>query len=805
LFLQKVSDEQSSDASQVQGGEMQAAVSEVSSVNLSQEENLDEGLSIVGSVGNDSVTRADEVSEQVIKSDVVSSPIAKFFWSLKEAFFPSVNSKKVNETPRTDSGKPPISEPSAEVVGDSEVSEKLSTEEKLKLIELEKIYREGQVSILDLIAPSAFQVSVNTLEVGGVYAQSFYVYTYPRYIEANWLSPVVNFDATVDVSQFVYPIDSYAIMKVLRKKVAQMQSVIRMEANRGKVRDPGIETALEDAEELRTRLQRGEEKFFQFALYLTVFHEDPKKLERLAKQMESLLGSRLVLTKRADLRMERAFNSTMPYCMDELDVARNMNTSALSATFPFTSSDLTSDEGILYGLNRHNDGLIIFDRFKLENANSVVFATSGAGKSYAVKLEILRYLMFGTDVIVIDPENEYEALANTVGGTYLKISLNSDQRINPFDLPRPMENEETQAGDILRSNIINLLGLLKLMLGEMTPAEEAILDKALIETYALRGITMDLIDPSQFEMPTMMDLQNILSTMDGASELSQRLNKYTEGTYSGIFNMPSNVDINSGLMVFCIRDLEDALRPIAMYIILNYIWSKIRSKLKRRLLVIDEAWTMMQHEDSAKFLFGLVKRARKYYLGISTITQDVEDFIASPYGKPIVTNSSMQLLLKQSPAAIDNIKKLFNLTDGEKYLLLNSGVGQGLFFAGLKHVAIQIIASYSEDKLITTNPEEILAAQAQMAAYETETSALEQEEIKSAEAARKNPLSTQMSDQSKISNENSVNGNLINEVSAVASSEPETPALSNSEASSETESKEKSDSGVDYGNSLPNL
>ena len=585
---------------------------------------------------------------------------------------------------------------------------KAKEEEKKQYIEAEKIYQEGLAAIKDLIAPSSMEIEYDKIRIDGVYAQSFYVFSYPRYLDVNWLAPIINFDVTMDISQFIYPISSAQIMKILRKKVAQMQSSIRINAEKGQVRDPGLETALEDAEQLRTEIQRGQEKFYQFALYFTLYADNEKKLEKVAKQLESLLGGKLIMTKRAQLQAEHAFNSSLPMCLDELYTIRNMNTGPLSTTFPFTSSDLTSDKGILYGINRHNDSLIIFDRFALENANSVVFAKSGAGKSYAVKLEILRLMMMGTDVIVIDPENEYEALANTVGGTYLKLSLNSDRRINPFDLPKPVAGEEVQPGDLLRSNVITLQGLLKLMLGAITPEEESLLDKALIDVYAMKGITMALLDPSTYEPPTMEDLYRILNSMDGATSLVQRLSKYTTGSYSGIFNKPTNVNLSTGMMVFCIRDLEDALRPIAMYIILNYIWNRVRSELKKRILVIDEAWTMMQHEDSAKFLFGLVKRARKYYLGVSTITQDVEDFIKCDQGKSIITNSSIQLLLKQAPSAVDVLAKIFNLTEGEKYVLLNSGVGQGLFFAGLKHVAIQIIASYTEDKIVTTNPEELL-------------------------------------------------------------------------------------------------
>ncbi|MBD3156558.1 DUF87 domain-containing protein [Candidatus Peregrinibacteria bacterium] len=596
----------------------------------------------------------------------------------------------------------------------------MTPEEKNRFKEAEKAYQEGLATIRDLISPSSMDIEFDSIRVEGMYAQTFYVYAYPRYLDSNWLSPVINFDVTMDIAQFIYPIDSSAIMKVLKRKVAQMQSSIRMAAEKGNVSDPAVETALQDAEELRTQIQRGQEKFFQFGLYITIYAEEKKKLRKVAKQLESVLGGKLVMTKKADFQTEHGFNSTLPLCIDELEVMLNMNTSPLSTMFPFNSAELTSNKGILYGLNRHNDSLIIFDRFSLENANSVVFAKSGAGKSYAVKLEVLRSLMFGTDVIIIDPENEYEALCDTVGGSYMRVSLNADRRINPFDLPAPIKDEVVQPGDLLRSNIISLHGLLKIMLGGVSAEEEGMLDKALTDVYALRGITMETEDPSSFPPPTMEDLYDILNSMEGAKGLATRLAKFTQGTYAGIFNKPTNIDLTSGLVVFSIRDLEDALRPIAMYIILNFIWNRVRSSLKKRLLVIDEAWSLMQHEDSAKFLYGLVKRARKYYLGVTTITQDVEDFVKNSFGKPIITNSSMQLLLKQAPAALEMLQKIFNLTEGEKYMLLNSGVGQGLFFAGNKHVAIQVIASYGEDQLVTTNPEEMLQAEAQQAEYEGE-------------------------------------------------------------------------------------
>jgi len=588
---------------------------------------------------------------------------------------------------------------------------KKKIEEEKLLKEAEKKYRDGMATIRDLIAPSSMEVNFQWVRIGDTYAKTFFVYSYPRYIEANWLSPVINFDVTMDLSMFIYPSENAKIMKVLRNKVAQMQSTIHMNRERGMVRDPAIEAALEDAEELRDQLQRGQEKFFHFGLYFTIYADDPAKIKKVQANLESILGGKLVLTRPADLQQEHGFNSVLPICTDELEIFRNMNTSPLSTSFPFTSSELTSNDGILYGLNRHNDSLIIFDRFSLENANSTIFAKSGAGKSYAVKLEILRSMMMGTDVIVIDPENEYEKLCEVVGGSILKVSLNSDRRINPFDLPKPLKDEIVKPGDLLRANIITLHGLFNLMLGKLNPTEEGILDRALLDTYALRGITMETENPGEKEPPTMTDLHEVLEGMRGAESLAERLQKFTGGTFSGLFNQKTNIDLDGGLVVFQIRDLEESLRPIAIFVILNFIWNRVRSSLKKRILVIDEAWSLIQHEDSARFLYGLVKRARKYYLGVTTITQDVEDFLKSDYGKPIISNSSLQLLLKQSPSSIDALQKVFRLTEGEKYLLLNSGVGQGIFFAGLKHVAIQIIASYTEDKIITTDPEEILKNQ----------------------------------------------------------------------------------------------
>lgn len=570
-------------------------------------------------------------------------------------------------------------------------------------------YEEGLQKTLDIIAPSGMEVKRDEVILNDLHSRTLFVYNWPNYAYPNWLTETVNFDAQLEISHFIYPASNKAILKMLRKKVAEMRSSIRMLEQRGIVRDPALEAALQDAEELRDLLARGREKLFQFGMYITIYAEDSVRLKKLQTDLESILGGKLILTKPAMFQMEHGWISTLPLCLDELEINRNMNTSPIATSFPFSSPDLTDDHGILYGINRHNDSLVIFDRFDLPNANATVFATSGAGKSFTVKLEILRSLMFGTDVFVIDPENEYVELCKTVGGTFIPLSLQSSNRINPFDLPMAVRGEDAQTGETLRSATITLHGLFKLMLGTLTPAEDGVLDKAILDTYALKGITLQTPDPSQITPPTLSDLVDVLKTTEGGEHMAQTLKKYTEGSFAGLFDQPTNVELNNQMIVFQIRDLEDQLRPIAMYVVLNFLWNRIRADFKKRFLVIDEAWNLMQHEDSARFLYGLIKRARKYWLGVTTITQDIEDFVNSPYGKPIITNASLQILLKQSATAVDNLQKLFYLTDGEKYLLLNSDVGQGLFFAGNKHVAIQVVASPKEQSIITTKPEEVAA------------------------------------------------------------------------------------------------
>lgn len=578
-------------------------------------------------------------------------------------------------------------------------------EERKRLTQARQVFEEGMTSLKDIIAPSAFRITPNYLIINDSFVETLFVFTYPRFLNTNWLSPIIAYDATMDISMFIYPQESKAVLEDLRNRVGRMQATYSINREKGEVSDPKLETAIQDAEELRYRIQQGSEKLYLYSLYFTVYAKSEKELKANIDHLETTLGGALIYTKSAILQQEQGFNSTLPLGNDEIYITRNMDTDAISTSFPFTSVDLTSDNGIFYGFNGHNQSLIIFDRFDLANSNCTIFATSGAGKSYTVKLECLRYLMIGTDIIVIDPENEYQTLCEAVGGTFIPISLNSEKKINPLELPETTEGEEENA---LRSSIVSISGLMNIMLGQLTPEESAIMDKALKETYALKDITEDP-KTHRNPPPLLQDLYNILINMSGGESMGRRLQKYTEGSYSGLLNHPTNIDLKTNFIVFSVRDLEESLRPIAMYVITNFIWTKIRVNLKRRILVIDEAWNLMQYEDSARFLHNLAKRSRKYYLGVTTISQDVEDFLGSKWGKAMISNSAMQILLKQSPASIELIGKTFNLTDGEKMALLESNQGEGIFFAGMNHVLIKIVASYTEHRLITSNPEEVLA------------------------------------------------------------------------------------------------
>ena len=574
-----------------------------------------------------------------------------------------------------------------------------------KLLTAEQIMAQGSVTIRDIIAPSAIEIDFNSLKIGNTYFRTLFVLGYPRFVSANWLEPLINFDHSLDTSMFIYPVEGKSVLDELHRKIAEMEAEIQSDIQRGRIVNPDTKARLEDARTLQEVLVKGIERFFQFGLYITIPAKSEQELNEVTNQVISTLGSLLIIAKATTLEMEKGFKSTLPYAIDYFMVTRNMDTTSLATTFPFTSSELTASEGIMYGINEHNGSLVVFDRFSLENANSVVFAKSGAGKSFLVKLEAFRYFIFGTDIIIIDPENEYENLCKAVGGEYVSFGFNSPVRINPFDLSA----HYTPGEDELSMKILSLHSFFKVIMGQLTPTEEATLDRSLILTYRMKGITPDPATQTN-EAPLLEDLYKTLIGMEKpeAASLAARIEKFVKGSFRGLFDQPSNVTLRNPFTVFSIRDLEDALRPIAMFLILDHIWTQVRRKLKKRLLIVDEAWYMMQHPDSAAFMYSMAKRARKYYLGISTISQDVDDFLHSDHGRAIVNNSSIQILLKQAPSAIDHIVDTFYLSEGERYLLLSANVGQGLFFAGPHHVAIRVLASPEEYQLITTNPRELL-------------------------------------------------------------------------------------------------
>lgn len=564
----------------------------------------------------------------------------------------------------------------------------------------------GMVDVKDIIAPPAIQVEFDYIRVGEIFYRTLFVSGYPRFVGANWLAPVINFDHTLDLAFFYYPVEAKGILDDLRRKIAEMEATVNGDLEKGRVVDPAVRIAMEDAQSLQEQLVAGIERFFQFSFYITIPAESLDELNNITKQVESTLGALLIVTKHATLQQEAAFQTTLPTFTDKLLVTRNMDTTSLATTFPFTSSELTANEGIMYGINEHNGSLIIFDRFTLENANSVVFAKSGAGKSYLTKLEAVRSLMLGTEIIIIDPENEYKALCEAIGGEYINFSVNTSSKINPFDLSGIFEEGENELG----LKILSLHSLFRVILGNMTSTEDAILDRALITAYKLKGITPDPSTQTKAP-PVLEDLYEVLlnSAEPEARGMAERIEKFIKGSLSGIFDQQSTININNTFTVFSIRDMEDELRPVGMFVILDYIWTKIKKDRKRRLLLVDEAWYMMKHPDSASFIYSIAKRARKYYLGLTTVTQDVEDFLASDYGKAIVTNSSIQILLKQSSASIEQIVETFYLSEGERNLLLAADVGEGLFFAGNNHVAIRVQAAPHEHYLITSNPQELAA------------------------------------------------------------------------------------------------
>ncbi len=648
--------------------------------------------------------------------------------------------------------------------GKKKTTESVVTPEQQKeQKELEKLkqFSRGLVTIQDIIAPEAIEVDFTFQKINDTYSRTLFVSGYPRSVPANWLSPLINFPHQLNVSMFVYPVDSGEILDNLKRKITEMEAEIQSDLRAGKISNINTEVKLEDARFIREELAKGSERFFQFGLYVTITAKDKDELDRVTKSIQSTLGAMLIVSKKATLQMDDGFKTTLPMGVDKLMVTRNMDTTSLATTFPFTSSELTMETGIMYGINEHNDSLVIFDRFKMENANMVIFAKSGAGKSYTVKLEILRQLMFGAEVIVLDPEHEYEDLSQAVSGEYINFTFSSQAKINPFDLSNLYEEGENELGQ----KIISIHGLLKVMLGEMSAQQDAMLDRALVAAYKAKGITPDPATQTN-EPPLMEDVYKALIGMEDkeSNDIAARLEKYITGSFRGIFDQKSNVNFTNQLTVFSVKEMEEAMRPIAMYMILDFIWTRVKKDLKKRLLIVDEAWYFMKHPDSASFIHSMVKRARKYYLGITTITQDVEDFLHNDYGRAIVTNASIQFLMKQSTASVPILAETFYLSQGERQLLVTADVGEGIFFAGQNHVALRVVASDEEHQLITTNPEEVFKRQQMLKQQALAAAAPQQQSQRATPPAATRPPVTQQNLQQKMQPQNSTLPKMLNSI-----------------------------------------
>src|SRR3989337_1978931 len=602
--------------------------------------------------------------------------------------------------------------------------------------------KSGSVSVVHLISPSSVEVDFKNIRVGDKFFRTFFVVDYPRQVSPNWLSILIDYKETMNISMFIYPVESKDVLANLRRKISEMEATLQSDAEQGLEPDPKIGAALEDAIALREELARGLERFFQFGLYITLAADSVENLDIKTKELQSLLSSNLLVVKPATLQMEDGFKTCLPAGIDKLFITRNMDTTSLASTFPFTSYEISHPNGILYGVNTINNSLAIVDRFSFENANEVVFGKSGSGRSFLVKLEILRQMMVDAEILIIDPEDEYRILCHALDGEYINFSKSSEVKINPFAL---LQEDMTDAQ--LGIKILSLHGLLKTMLGDMSPTQEAIRDRAIVLCYKQKGITPD---PATYknEPPILEDLYKTLLNMEepDAKDLSFRLEKYVKGGFSGLFNQQTNYNIKNQLTVFSLKQLEDVLRPIAMHVVLDFIWNRVRTKLKKRILVVDEAWYLMKHPDSASFLQGIAKRARKYYLGVTTLTQDIEDFLSSDYGKSILSNSSVQILLKQNSSEVEVLAKTLFLSEGEKQFLVTAQVGEGLLFAGQNHVTAQFVASQYEYDLITSKPQDILAHEEEAATATSPTPVSEDASIADAQSAPGEQPETQAQD-----------------------------------------------------------
>lgn len=549
----------------------------------------------------------------------------------------------------------------------------------------------GEQDNLDILSYAGLQEQADYLCIDGVYIRTLSVTGYPYIASSGWLDNLINFNHDADISYHIEEVDALSALPKLHRKITELESTRRAMMNAGKIVGSEITDPLESAMELRDKIQRGQEKLFQVSVYIGLQADSLAELDKITKLLETTMSARLFYIKSARHQQLEAMQSILPRAEDQLNQKRNLDSSSAALTFPFMSSELVQESGILYGVNKSNNSLVILDRFSLHNANSITFAQSGSGKSYTTKVEILRQLMQGTKVIVIDPEREYKNLAKSVDGTYVKLSTSSKEKINPFDV-----NATAHTRGDLAEHIQDLTEVVGLMAEGLDKSEKAAVDKAILKIYK----------QAKNEQPLLRDLYAVLHDL-GHLELCERLEKYISGSLAGVFNAETNVKLNNRLVIFDIKDMPENLRKIMMLIISNFVQNQVKAKPEKRLLVIDEGWLLLEHDESARFVTGLVRRARKYYLGVSIISQQANDFLSSEYGRAIASQSSLRILMRQDTTTIRGVAQEFNLSEYEEGYLLTAARGDALIIADQNHVAVKVVASRKEHPLITTDPTEI--------------------------------------------------------------------------------------------------
>lgn len=564
---------------------------------------------------------------------------------------------------------------------------KLAKQEKQKELTLTL----GEQDAVDVLSYAGLEENVDYLCIDGVYIRTLYISGYPFTASSGWLDSIINFNHDTDISYHLYEVNALHALPKLHRKITELESTRRSMMQAGKIIGSEITDPLESAIELRDKIQRGQEKLFQMSIYIAIRAESLEELNKTTKLLEATMSARLFYSKVARYQQLEALQSILPRGEDQLGQKRNLDSSSAALTFPFMSSELVQESGILYGVNKSNNSLVILDRFSLHNANSIVFAQSGSGKSYTTKVEILRQLMQGTKVLVIDPEREYKRLSETVKGTYIKLSAKSKEKINPFDLASTFHTKAD-----LTEHVQDLTAVIDLMAEGLDKREKAAVDKAILKVYK----------KAKKQQPLLEDLYAELHNL-GQLQLCERLEKYITGSSAEIFNSHTNINLDNRLVIFDIKDMSANLRPIMMLIISNFIQNQVKAKPEKRMLVIDEGWLLLQHEQSARFIAGLVRRARKYYLGVSFISQQADDFLKSDYGRAIASQSALRILMRQDTTTIKTVVTEFNLSEYERQFLLTCERGDALIIADQNHVAVKVVASEKEHPLITTDPTEL--------------------------------------------------------------------------------------------------